>query len=478
MLYSDIYKYSRTKPKFRGSKIKKAAMKTGLYSFDEVTNLIVNENYIPVATAAELDALRNAVSQTMGAGTAWEGTYTTGLDKKYVQVGDINLSSYPSWDMLVFGTNGGYDGNRLLMIGFVGEYLISTNPSFPHRGFFTVGTSTSFLKNVVFSAELPAIGTTVIYSGFCMQNVGIIDNCSVNVNIENTVSSVNPTGGFCATNEGEIKNSEFTGTVKRNGEVSCFGRNESTGIIDNCHSDATVEGVENVGGFCSRNRGTITNSSSTGTVIHSGEIGGGFVGTHTDATALIEYCNSSASVQCTRTTGNAQCGGFVGRPQAGSIIRKSYATGNVNSNRPYAGGFCSLTNTDSGVIENCYATGDVYANGTNAGGFTGLVRSNITNCYSTGAVTSSSATNIGGFAGQFTAGAITNCYYDTNTSGRSDTGKGLPRTTPQMQQGTADSFILPAGGVDGTSDPANAMYTAWDGTIWKFTPLNAYPTLR
>ena len=58
---------------------------TGLYTFDEVNTLIYTEGYIPVATPDEMVAMRNAVIQIMGAGSPWEGPYTTGNNKKYIQ---------------------------------------------------------------------------------------------------------------------------------------------------------------------------------------------------------------------------------------------------------------------------------------------------------------------------------------------------------------------------------------------------------
>ena len=54
--------------------------------------------------------------------------------------------------------------------------------------------------------------------------------------------------------------------------------------------------------------------------------------------------------------------------------------------------------------------------------------SQVINCLSTAVVEGG-----GGFCG-VNEGVITNCYYDSETSGQSDTGKGLPRTTAQMNR--------------------------------------------
>ena len=56
----------------------------GMYTKEQIDRLVNAFDYIPIATADELDAIRTAAADTFGAGTAWEGTYTAGLDKKYV----------------------------------------------------------------------------------------------------------------------------------------------------------------------------------------------------------------------------------------------------------------------------------------------------------------------------------------------------------------------------------------------------------
>ncbi len=96
-----------------------ASIHGGIYTDDEIDNLINNESYIPVATADELDSIRENKSQTFGLGTKWESNYTSGLNKKYVQVSNINLSRYSSGDgwMPIGDSNanfsGVYDGNGL-----------------------------------------------------------------------------------------------------------------------------------------------------------------------------------------------------------------------------------------------------------------------------------------------------------------------------------------------------------------------------
>src|SRR6056297_168270 len=95
----------------RGNKALARKETRGLYTPAQITFMIEFEGYVPVASASELDALRNAGSRTMGAGTQWKGSYTTGMDKKYVQVRDVDLGAY-NWTTLQQFI-GVYDGNEL-----------------------------------------------------------------------------------------------------------------------------------------------------------------------------------------------------------------------------------------------------------------------------------------------------------------------------------------------------------------------------
>lgn len=73
------------------------------YSDEEIQDLI-NEGFIPVANAEELQRINGSgrdeniniifEEAVWGAGTKWEGQYTGTLGSKYIQVQDIDLSSY------------------------------------------------------------------------------------------------------------------------------------------------------------------------------------------------------------------------------------------------------------------------------------------------------------------------------------------------------------------------------------------------
>ena len=207
------------------------------------------------------------------------------------------------------------------------------------------------------------------------------------------------------------------------------GINDGGTILNSNISDGSIDGVSTVGGLVGHNfnANTTTNCYSKATVQGNNRIGG-----------LVGYNESSGIKKCYATGnvfGDSECGGLVGYNNYGSIVN-NYSRGNVNGN-----------NNIGGLV-----------------GFTGN-GSTIGNCFSLGAVTGT-GTGIGGLVGKDTGEYIANCYYNSETSGQSDTGKGSPRTTKQMKEGSADTTI------DGDS-----MYTDWYTSIWNFGSNTDYPSL-
>ncbi|RKY67947.1 MAG: hypothetical protein DRQ24_12295, partial [Candidatus Latescibacterota bacterium] len=131
-------------------------------------------------------------------------------------------------------------------------------------------------------------------------------------------------------------------------------------------------------------------------------------------------------------TGSSVVGGLVGNSESGTTIISSYSTGSVIGG-VNCGGLVSQ-NSISGTINNSYSTASA-TGGWMLGGLVGnnVLEATIINSYSTGAVSGDGM--LGGLVGSNNA-TITNSYYDTNTSGQSDTGKGDPKTTAEMKQQT------------------------------------------
>ena len=140
-----------------------------------------------------------------------------------------------------------------------------------------------------------------------------------------------------------------------------------------------------------------------------------------------------------RVTGIDNVGGLVGQSHAGSTITASYARGQVGGNN-------------------------------RVGGLVGWhLVSTATASYATGQVTRGN--NVGGLVGTNSGGTLTASYYDRETSGQSDTGKGEPKTTAELQTPTDYTGIyadwnIDVDGVTGNDNP------------WVFGADNQYPVLR
>jgi hypothetical protein len=163
----------------------------------------------------------------------------------------------------------------------------------------------------------------------------------------------------------------------------------------------------------------------------------------------VEGCYAKGWVHVTPVTGQSSypftaVGGLVGLNRF--IIDTSVASVNVRSNvrEAYIGG---LTGANEGRIADSFATGPV-TGGTNAtiGGLVGLQDSPspgiaLEISYSSGAVSGPSSATIGGLVGYVTpsSAAIYSVYWDTTTSGTTQSAVGTGLTTTQLQSG------LPAG---------------------------------
>ncbi len=140
-------------------------------------------------------------------------------------------------------------------------------------------------------------------------------------------------------------------------------------------------------------------------------------------------------------------------------LTNAYATGAV-SGGSQVGGLIGSTNNFASVITNVYATGAV-SGGSQVGGLIGLLSGQgpghpaaLSFAYSTGAV--SGGSQFGGLVGRDTFGAVTNSYWDTQTSGQASSADGIGRTTAQLQ---------------------GALPTGFDGTVWG-TGTGLYPYLK
>jgi len=158
-------------------------------------------------------------------------------------------------------------------------------------------------------------------------------------------------------------------------------------------------------------------------------------------------------------TGKGNVAALFGESRDGSVDY-CWSTGSISGTQS-SGGLCGdVGQVVATSVSNCWSSCTVYGS-IEAGGFVGTNRSTITNCYSYGAVSCGTAT-IGGLCGINYGGTFTSCYYDSDLSGQSDTGKGTPKTTSQMF--------------------TQATYIDWDfsdaNDIWSITAGLGYPFLQ
>jgi hypothetical protein len=380
----------------------------GLYTWKRITAM-VDDGYIPVANATELNGIRNTTPKTMGLGTIWEDTYVTGLDKKYVQVNNIDLSGFQA-------------GAGWVRLG-------SFNPNVPFSG--TYDGNNLVIKNLYINTTSTDLGWGLF--GFC-----------VGANLQNIIT--------------------------QNADVKTGNRASTIGRIDNCYAN---------------------NVTCIDSKIRASAYGGGVFETITNNTLVENIITIRPDVLVTGADVIIYTGGIVAALSESSnsgtqsIIRNltcyfPNVRNSVNSDFRRIGGVVGGASRSVGIENSRSIGGSVIAAGgeDGVGGLVGYMFLSQTsgtnrvprvlNCYSTSAVSRTAGSiQMGGLVGSVLNGIITNSYYDKDTSGLSDTGKGLPRTTFQMQQGTADSIIA-----------GEAMYTGWDGDIWNFGTNTKYPKLK
>ena len=167
-----------------------------------------------------------------------------------------------------------------------------------------------------------------------------------------------------------------------------------------------------------------------------------------------------------RVRGAWAVGGLVGRNTRGGSIRVGYSTARVEATSTLAGG---LVGVQAASLSACYAMGAV-SGANQMGGLIGVqgARGSTLACYATGTV--SGPRGAGGLMGAG-SGEVTDSYWDTEASGRSESAGGTGRTTAELQA------------------PADyeGVYAAWnldldeDGVAddpWDFGTDDQYPALK
>lgn len=417
-----------------------------------VVTLDIYRGPLQIWTAADLNAVRNALGET------------------YVQKADIDLSSYANWvpigdDFIAF--YGKYNGNNFKVTS-----LSITSSAKNGVGLFGMASA----------AEIINVDVTGVITGVTHSYVGMLLGSATSTAAKAYKGST-------------LINCHSHGSVTAGGSASFIGGLVGNMIVEElrgCSSDAIVSftglsymGGDNTGGLIGSTQTsimagsgrTITDCHAAGNVTGSGHVGGLF-GASTDGDILSCYATGNVS-------GSATCGGLIGYLEAWHYpvsLKSSYSTGSVSVSATvdtYTGGLIGSLNTGATpnitTIENCYATGvlnkagaarDYGPVGSGGAGFIGYIPmgsgkiATISKCYSAMTITAKSTYTDCGFIPHGTTIdglSITDCYFNSTLSGCTD-ALATAKTTAEMK-------------IQGT-------FINWDfDTVWEAIA-DSYPGLR
>ena len=273
-------------------------------------------------------------------------------------------------------------------------------------------------------------------------------------------------GGLAGANSGVVSDSYATGRVSGNGFADVgglVGANEIEGTIVTSYATGGVSGQgDNFGGLAGVNAGVIAASYATGSVSGNGfaDVGGLVGANEIEGTIVTSYATGGVSGQ------GDNFGGLAG-VNAG-VIAASYATGSVSGNGFADVGGLVGDNRYTGVITAAYAEGSVSGRADRYGGLLASNRGIVTFCFSTGAVPQSGGGLIGS-NGNY--GAVANCYWDTETSGQSNSDGGGGKTTNELQSPTGYAGSYADWNVDLDGDGSR-------DDPWIFGSATDYPVLN
>jgi hypothetical protein len=273
-------------------------------------------------------------------------------------------------------------------------------------------------------------------------------------------------GGLVGVNCGTVSNCYATGTVTRsesseegydNGAGGLVGR--SKGTVSDSFFNGSVAGDDYVGGLVGDNDGTVSNSHSTGSVAGIWGVGG-LVGSNYKGTVSNSYSSANVTGTC------CHVGGLVGDSVHGTVS-SSYSTGKVTGGDNVGG---LIGNSSRGYVSNSYSSGNVTGD-RSVGGLVGYnYEGTVSNSYSTGSATGN--THVGGLVGGGTWGDnVSNCFWDTETSGQSTSDGGTGKNTTEMQ----DITTFSGAGWDITA--VTNLGTRNPSYIWNIVDDETYPFL-
>ncbi len=251
--------------------------------------------------------------------------------------------------------------------------------------------------------------------------------------------------------------------------IAFFGYTSSAVIKNLMLLDVDVTGGNEVGALIGwDDYSTVTNCGVSGRVTGIfDEFNGNYA---IDVGGLVGYSYGSYIQECwsaCTVKGRTYVGGLIGFADGGTYI-SCFSTMSVEGKNP-VGGLIGAS-YDGSIIENCYSKASV-SSSYSAGGLIGIssVLGRIRYCYSIGQVTGDY--NVGGLiASKNSNVSVSNCFWDTETSGLTYSDGGEGKTTAEMK--TIDTYLNAGWDFIGESSNGTDDY-------WNIQPLfnSGYPFL-
>lgn len=253
-----------------------------------------------------------------------------------------------------------------------------------------------------------------------------------------------------------IENCSASGVINGSRNTGGLVGSASMSTISSCETTTDITGTGAglyIGGLVGNSTGSsYSYSYSLGSVAASGNNVGGLIGVDSNGEYL--YCYAQGNVKAS-VGESSYVGGLIGA-SIETQVSICFATGSVKGFDNVGGLVGSLSS--SAVIADCFAAGQVEGR-YNKGGLAGANYGQISNCYAIGDISEPSILT-GGLVGvNDNSAVVSNSFYDEETTGQNDTGKGEPKTTAEMMQ--------------------QETYTGWDfGETWDIDEGVSYPYLK
>jgi hypothetical protein len=417
------------------------------------TELSLSTQFVTDISTSTLNATANGTIYTLGSpaptqhGVCWNTTGSPTLSDNYTEEGTPTAGSFTSemtgltlyavYYVRAYATNssGTVYGNEVsfVMTSAVPPSTGDGSSSAPYEIanlenlLWLSETQSEWAANKYFiqTADIDATVTAHLNDGAGFSPIGIYDWGNWEVSFQGNYNG-----------QGHVIDGLYINRTE-NDYNALFGFLYGTATVQNLgvtNVNITGKGVAALVGAVYSGNVTISNCYSSGTVTSTSGYTGGLVAYL--AYGTMEQCYSSVDV-----LGTSYSGAMTGRVQGGKAYN-CYATGSVTQNPDYM--FYS----------------------TSIGGFAGAIDASsiVNNCYSTASV--GTGDYVGGFVAYFNSATVTNCFWDTETSGQSTSAAGTGKTTNEMK--TAGTFLT----------------GSWDftlaGDIWSINgnDNNGYPFLR